>query len=207
MVSKIQEETQHLSRNPQGEGTLEEAIHFSTSQYEGFHACFHFSPECTVNLDESRVFYTDSNIKVERIDAKRRERAQNGASKKWNLGTLLVFVNAIGEVLEVFLILRHDGKHPNGHIARLPSETFAKYTRGKRPIKFLFTESGCLTALPFETIVNEFTSNWSQLNRGRSCLILTDNLAIHYQPKLITKLAKHGFATCGIYPYNPNRIL
>ena len=74
------------------------------SQYQSFHDHIHFAKDCIVNADESRVFFTDINIRVERIDATRREKPQNGADKKWTIGTLLVFIIADCDMLAAFLM-------------------------------------------------------------------------------------------------------
>ena len=179
-----------LSKKRVGKEKLQEVEDW-IQQYQAFHSCFNFPPECIFNVDESRIRYSDTNIRFEHIDAKNRERAQNGADNKSTLGTLLVFINAAGEFLIAFLVLRFDDDHPDGgKITRLPTEVPIKHSRGKFPIRYLFTNTGCLNADIFNLVMKNFLSIWQMLNPSQPCIILMDNLGIHYQQQLFIDLAK-----------------
>ena len=88
-------------------------------------------------------------------------------------------------------MLRYDSGHPDGGKAvMLPSDLPPSSTPGKFPLKFMFTATRILLAETFNIIMSEFKNTWQVLNHGRACVVLMDNLGIHYQPQLIIDLAK-----------------
>ena len=109
------------------------------------------------------------------------------------VATILPFVNADGEVIIVFYIIRTKFEDKSEKIVNLelPIESNIAVRSNNFEYKILFSDTGYMNDILFEEIAQIFMGRWKILYPGLICIVLGDNLDQHRNINVIIEGKNH----------------
>lgn len=145
----------------------------------------HFPAHAVFNFDETRVVQKRGNMKLSRMEAAGKERANVRTTRHNTVATLLPFVSADGGVLLSVYILK--GRFGDGSSApvNFTMERARGTTRGTWPRFYCWTDTGYLDADTFKAVLGKVAELWQERHPGIPALLFSDQLAAHRRADIV----------------------
>lgn len=148
-------------------------------ELENFLQHYSFPAHAVFNFDETRIVQKGGNMKLCRVEAAGKERANVRSTRHNTVASLLTFVSADGGVMLSVDILNGRFKEANEATVNFTMEEAPSTTRGTWPRFFCWTDTGYLDADTFKAVLSKVAEVWHVRNPGIPALLFGDQLAAH----------------------------
>lgn len=154
-------------------------------ELEAFLNVYNFPTHAVFNFNETLVTHRGRNMKLSRIEAAGKARANVRSTRHNTVASLLTFAGADGRVLLSVYILKGRFGDADEYPVNLTMENAPSTTRGSWPRFYYWNETGFLDADTFKAVVDEVAELWHQNCPGIPALLLSDRLAAHRRADIV----------------------